>query len=370
MYNAANNAWSKLAQGITADATSLTVEDASSFPEPPFVVSIDDEIIEVGSKTANTLSDLVRGVEGTTPAAHVSGVRVENRFTAGTYQGVVDGVDAVQSALDAHKDEAITRADLANNLATTEANFALDARQGKALNEKIPYNNYEYSGRELPFTWAEIKAKCQNEDWEGIRIGDYKTITLTTSEVVKMEVAGIDTYYGYASGNKHNIDFISRDCLASTYQANPTNTNEGGWLASALYETLNTTIYNTLPSDVKASIGLKRMLLENKAAAESTTWAWHDETQLWIPAELEVFGYQSWSQIGYGTGNFKQYPVFMGSERHIIKGAGNGGGAASWWLLSPRRESAANFCNVSSYGSADYSYASRALRVPLCFRVS
>lgn len=97
MYNAANNAWSKLAQGITADATSLTVEDASSFPEPPFVVSIDDEIIEVGSKTANTLSDLVRGVEGTTPAAHVSGVRVENRFTAGTYQGVVDAVLAAET---------------------------------------------------------------------------------------------------------------------------------------------------------------------------------------------------------------------------------------------------------------------------------
>ena len=227
-------------------------------------------------------------------------------------------------------------------------------------------------GREIPFSWAEIKAKCKIGDFAGIHVGDWKPLTLTTSETAIMEVAGIDTYYGYASNGKHNIDFISRDCLSATYQYNSTNTNIGGWLSSALYTAMNGTggIYDRLPSDVKAVIGPKLMLLENKAAADSTTWAWHTENKLWLPAELEVFGYQSWSEIGYGSGNFKQYPLFAGSEKHIIKGAGNGGSATNWWELSPRRASTARFCFVASSGHADNSNAGAAFRIPLCFRVS
>jgi len=234
-----------------------------------------------------------------------------------------------------------------------------------------PWWSYLY-GREIPFTWAEIKAKCLIGDFSGILIGDWKPLTLTTSETVIMEVAGIDTYYGYASNGKHTIDFISRDCLSATYSMNPTNTNIGGWLSSALYTAMNGTggIYDSLPSDVKAVIGEKLMLLENKAAADSTTWAWHTETKLWLPAELEVFGYQSWSEIGYGSGNFKQYPLFAGSEKHIIKGAGNGGSAATWWELSPRRASPTNFCYVSNTGPACATTAGTASRIPICFRVS
>lgn len=95
MYNAANNASSQLAQAISAADTSLTVLDGSSFPDAPFVVSIEDEIIEVRSKSGNTFSALVRGLEGTVPAAHASGSRVENRFTAGTYQQIVDEINAL-----------------------------------------------------------------------------------------------------------------------------------------------------------------------------------------------------------------------------------------------------------------------------------
>ena len=105
MYNAANNASSQLAQAIGAEDTSLTVLDGSRFPDAPFVVSIEDEIIEVGAKDGNTFSALVRGTEGTTPASHASGSRVENRFTAGTYQQVV-------SELDAHMADDVSQGDI------------------------------------------------------------------------------------------------------------------------------------------------------------------------------------------------------------------------------------------------------------------
>lgn len=88
-YNASNNAWSRLSSAISASATSLTVQ-GGNWPEPPFLISIEDEIIEVNNKSGNTFSNLVRGMEGTTPAPHPANARVENRFTAGTYSLLKD----------------------------------------------------------------------------------------------------------------------------------------------------------------------------------------------------------------------------------------------------------------------------------------
>lgn len=111
--NAANNAETTLASTITNSSTSLTVASGAAFPAAPFLVSIDDEIIEVGTKNGNTFSDLLRGQEGTVAASHDQGAKVENRFTAGAYNELTtkayvdDLVGDIASALDAINGEAI-----------------------------------------------------------------------------------------------------------------------------------------------------------------------------------------------------------------------------------------------------------------------
>ena len=86
-----------------------------------------------------------------------------------------------------------------------------------------------YEGRELSeYTWAQLKTKCQNADFSDLRVGDYKTITLTGGEVVKMQIAGIDTYYKTTDQQLgHHIDWISVDCLNDYVQWNTTNNNNG-----------------------------------------------------------------------------------------------------------------------------------------------
>jgi hypothetical protein len=93
----ANNALTTLVAGIDNAATTFTVVDASSFPVAPFMVTVGDEIMEVGAidTGTNTFSSVSRGQEGTTAAAHSAGDPVENRFTAGTHGELAD-----QSALD------------------------------------------------------------------------------------------------------------------------------------------------------------------------------------------------------------------------------------------------------------------------------
>jgi parallel beta-helix repeat protein len=94
MLKAANNAQSALAQAIDATATSFSVVDGSSFPTDNFLLSADDEIMLVGSRSGNTFSSVTRGHEGTTAAAHVSGAAVENRFTAGAHMELVEALIA------------------------------------------------------------------------------------------------------------------------------------------------------------------------------------------------------------------------------------------------------------------------------------
>ena len=227
---------------------------------------------------------------------------------------------------------------------------------------------YGYNGKEIKLSWNEIAAKAAAGDFTGLNIGDYKDITLTTGESVRMELAGIDTYFGYQSNNNHRLYFISRDCLATAYAMNSTNTNTGGFPASALKTTLNTTIFNTLPADLRAVIKADKRLCSTKGS-----WAWQEDQKLWLPSEVEVWGHNSWSEVGYGNGCGVQFPIFTGSLRHICKGQGKGkaeqGSRSHWWCDSPSASNTTLFCGVNYNGNAGSYDASTALAVPLCFTV-
>lgn len=204
-----------------------------------------------------------------------------------------------------------------------------------------------------------------------------------------MEVAGIDQYHRCGDIEiGHHVDFISRDCLAGTKLFNDTNNNNGTeaepnpWRASKLFQTLNdetTGVIATLPADLKPCIIEKRALLESRYSAagpleSSTGWAWNNMGKLWLPTEVEVFGNTFWSDgdAGWtgGGGCNLQYPIFQGGAKHIIKGAGNGGGRCGWWEASALRQSSDYVCVVNYYGDAGHYWATHPdLYAPLCFRI-
>lgn len=252
------------------------------------------------------------------------------------------------------------------------------------LSGGVPY------GKELTESWPELQTRIRAGNMRGIHIGDYKTITLTTGEVVVMEVSGIDHYYkcGYPTMIGHHVDFISRDCLAGTKLFNDTNTNNGTaaepnpWRASKLFQTLNdevTGVFATLPADLKPLIIPKTALLERRyseagALEASIGWDWNNMGKLWLPTEVEVFGNTFWSDgdAGWtgGGGCNLQYPIFYCGAKHIIKGAGNGGSRCGWWEASARRQSTTYFCvagydGVATGHVATYPY----IYAPLCFRI-
>src|SRR5690625_7560809 len=92
--NASNNAVAKLSSNINSSQTSVEVDDASVFPSAPFLITVNEEIMRVTSLSGNSLT-VQRGREGTSASSHNAGSNVENNFTAGTYQALVDEVDKV-----------------------------------------------------------------------------------------------------------------------------------------------------------------------------------------------------------------------------------------------------------------------------------
>src|SRR5690625_5856217 len=98
--NASNNAVAKLSSNINSSQTSLTVDDASIFPDAPFLVTVNNnrhnmEIMRVTNVSSNTIT-VQRGREGTSASSHNVGSNVENNFTAGTYQALVDELKSIK----------------------------------------------------------------------------------------------------------------------------------------------------------------------------------------------------------------------------------------------------------------------------------
>lgn len=253
--------------------------------------------------------------------------------------------------------------------------------------------------------WAWIKARIQAANYTGLHIGDYIPF-VAGGNVIKAEIGGIDTYYNYGdTAVPHHIDFISRDCWPDAHVFNKVNYNNGTsvsphpWLASDLYAWLNglamqvpnsttadptmvdvdysaTGVYNKLPAELKTVIVQKRAILPSRYTAGSlliddNSWAWADMGKLWVPSEIEVYGCEHWgSKNGYSSGGFQQYPIFATNMKRV-KGAGDGGARAAWWLLSAFGGGSAAFAFVYATGYGRYRYASFAtIRAPLCFRIA
>lgn len=241
------------------------------------------------------------------------------------------------------------------------------------------YTSFNREPMEIPFALEEIHKKTMAGDFIGLRVGDYKTMMLTTGEVVEMQIAAINPYKNHgdtALGN--HIIWLSRDCLAQTYQMRPEANNNGTseeknpFRASALFNTLQNTIYPTIPEEWRNIIGDMRCLYGERYSSSGTVtadtgWSWKNRGKLILPTPQEVFGNNGWSE-NYeccGGGLNIQWPIFIGGN--VIKGLGRGGSRCTWWLCSAQAGSGTAFCRVILDGSVSGTWAPDSLGVPLGF---
>jgi hypothetical protein len=73
---------------ISDSETSKDVDSATGYPEAPFKIQCEDEVILVETKSGTTFSDMTRGFEGTTAASHGTTDEVKHVATSGDMEAI------------------------------------------------------------------------------------------------------------------------------------------------------------------------------------------------------------------------------------------------------------------------------------------
>lgn len=215
-------------------------------------------------------------------------------------------------------------------------------------------------------TWAEIKAAVQaginGLDLSSVwNIGDTKSVTLTTNEVIELQIAGFN-HDTYSDGVTAPVTLVMKDCLSSIEPMNSANNNAGGYPASAMKTYVETNIYNKLPSDLKAIVSpVKKRCYTSYPDASSLSEANYN---VWLLAEAEVFDSVSHT-IGNGEGT--KYPIFTDNTSRVKK---VNTVDRLWWLRSCTKSSGRNFVLVYDDGNVSYANATDycGVAVGLCVR--
>lgn len=192
-----------------------------------------------------------------------------------------------------------------------------------------------------------------------------------TNVDVKFEVCPqVYLHYGDSESVPNHLLMVPRDCLPQYLKMRKTNSDwtnadeTNPWLGSALYKTLNDPDHGIITLLAATDIGAyiyngpngngMRFLCETKAAGQTnaTAWSWKDRGKLFLPLECEVWGMCIWQDRTYGVGSCVQWPIFIGSLKHIKKAKGEGGAQVGWWCASTLAGSAEKFTFVSFAGTA------------------
>ena len=201
-------------------------------------------------------------------------------------------------------------------------------------------------------------------DSKTVRILGFNHDTLTTATAY-----GETTATGKAGISFEYVDFIDVDGNGTIKAGmNSTNTNTGGWGASALRSTLNSTTYNNL--SIKGKIKqVNKEFIQTYNDANSIDENNPSTDYLWLLSCGEIWanGYNGGvTTRGYAIATegsqYKYYKSTLGSTTYssstAITKKPNTSSATSWWLRSPRYGDGDRFCDVDSDGSCYNNYAS------------
>ena len=251
-------------------------------------------------------------------------------------------------------------------------NIKLESENGGTSTPNVPSVDYATTAFN-DLTWEQIATLSDsNEFLNYYEVGATKTFTYE-GNTYTAEVIGVNTY------NNGELTFLTKELLPTKYGMNSTNTNAGGWPSSELRTTLNSTIYNGLPEDLKNVITPKTLMYETGDGNVNNITMVSATDNLWLPTQYELIGnYIKAQSSGYCyymnnvvSAHQKIYSAYTGITNYqdsaFIKTLN--GNANLWWLASPSLSIPYNFEAVYTDGYAyGNSYVAWLLRgVPLGF---
>lgn len=180
----------------------------------------------------------------------------------------------------------------------------------------------------------------------------YKDVTLNNGEVYTLEIMGFN-HDELADGTGYaNMTIGMQHLLNQTRAMNSTDTNEGSFVGSEMYNWLEGEFYNNLPDVFKQHIKTVNKVTGNGGGISSGTRT--DAMKIFLFSEQEVFGSKTYSVGNEGS----QYSRFTTSSTRIKRLSNGSGSASYWWLRSLYSGHSSSFCGVLSDGTAGSGFAS------------
>ena len=159
--------------------------------------------------------------------------------------------------------------------------------------------------------------------------------------------------------------YNSRKTSGTWFNMNNSKTNSGGWQGSLMRKNIMPLIKAAFPADLQAVIKTSTIFT---APSNGNIELTATEDEVFLLAEYEVFGtrkYASTQEPNY----LKQYSYYSAGNSKVKYQHNATATDAFWWERSPFSDDSGTFCDVSTIGRADASFASTSYGVAPCFKV-
>lgn len=229
-----------------------------------------------------------------------------------------------------------------------------------------PEDNSGYTLAEFYGIIASGKSK------EYFSVGDEIKIVPVTdvfvdSEII-MQVYGFNHYkLADGSGDFANVVFGMKGVMNASRSMNSSNTNVGGWEATAMRTFLNDKVFPALPQQWRAMIKTVETLssIGNTSAEIATS-----EDNIFLFSQAEV-GFNT-KDVPYcnevdADAEEVTFSIFTDNASRIKKRYNGTGEAVTWWLRSPNSSYSAHFCHVGTGGGSHSASATNAIGVAFGF---
>ena len=222
-------------------------------------------------------------------------------------------------------------------------------------------------------TWEQINAASEAGIASSLwKVGDEIDITLsgTFNETVTLQIWDFKHFDKSDGSGKAGIVFGMKNLMKDVQYMNSSHTNSGGWNNTAMKKTVMANIYNSMPTDLQSYIKEVNTYANQGLGSSSSSTGLLSKDKVFLPGMTEMFGKNYKPDQSETEKNQKKFPIFTNDNSRIKKLSNGSGDAYQWWLRSAIYGNNSDcFCDVTIYGTHDYTGASYGYGVCFCFNV-
>ena len=219
-------------------------------------------------------------------------------------------------------------------------------------------------------SWSTIATNVKAGKASAYQVGDTKTVDMGSLGTHTVRVANISSCTNGETSQTacgFVVEFVD---IISRQQMNSTNTNVGGWPASAMRTYVNTTVYNALPSDLQNVIATTIVVSSHGSTSGEANFTSSDK--LYLLSTKEVWN----GGTGYDTAEaetrqldyYKNKGVTTSNYSGAIKQYNSSN--SSWWLRSTLFNSPNYFFTVRRNGGWTNNLGNDTYGVAPAFRIA